>query len=79
MDLCVGHHQGDALLIGAVNHGFGLQMTLLLRRFVIEKVIMESAATKKLASASCFEPLGGCFAGLELRHVSGCTLHKPQQ
>lgn len=74
----VGHHQRDALLIGAIHYGLGLQMTLLFRRFVIEKVIVKGAATHELASTCCFEPLGGCFAGLELGHGSGCTRHKRQ-
>jgi hypothetical protein len=64
----VGHHQRDAFLVGAIHHSLGLQMTLLFRRFVIEKVIMKGAATHELASACCFEPFGGCFAGLELGH-----------
>jgi hypothetical protein len=38
---------------------------------VVEQVIAESVATHELPAAGCFEPLGGCFAGLELRHVYG--------
>jgi hypothetical protein len=36
---------------------------------VVEQVIAESVAAHELSAAGGFEPLGGCFAGLELRHV----------
>ena len=37
---------------------------------MIEQVAAEGPATQELAAAGGLEPLGGCFAGLELRHVS---------
>jgi hypothetical protein len=39
---------------------------------------VKRATTHELASAGCFEPLGGCFAGLELGHFSGGAWHKRQ-
>ena len=51
-------------------------MTLALRALVIEQVVEEGPATQKLAGAGGLEPLGGCFAGLELRHFSRCGGHK---
>jgi hypothetical protein len=46
---------------------------------VVQQVISEGATTKELASAGCFEPLGGSFAGLQLGHCSARTGHKQQQ
>jgi hypothetical protein len=40
---------------------------------------VKGATTHELASAGCFEPLGGSFAGLQLGHCSARTGHKQQQ
>ena len=75
----VGHHQCDAFNVGAINNGLGAEVSFLLWSFVVQQVISEGATTKELASASCFEPLGGSFAGLQLGHCSARTGHKQQQ
>ena len=75
----VGHHQRDALNVGAIDNGLGAEVSLLLRSFVVQQVVSERATTKELASAGCFEPLGGSFAGLQLGHCSARTGHKQQQ
>ena len=54
-------------------------MALQLGALVIEQVIAEGTTTHEFASAGCLEPLRGCFAGLELGHVSGSAWHKRQQ
>ena len=66
----VGHHQSDALLIGAIHNGLGTQMTFLFRGLVLEQMIVKSPAAHEFAGAGCFEPLGGSFAGLQLGHCS---------
>tara|TARA_B100001063_G_scaffold207863_1_gene203979 strand:- start:182 stop:478 length:297 start_codon:yes stop_codon:yes gene_type:complete len=76
--LGVGHHQGHTLFVGAVNDSFRFQVTLQFWTFVIQEVIVERATTQEFAGACCFEPLGGCFAGLELGHFSGGAWHKRQ-
>jgi hypothetical protein len=42
-------------------------------------VIAEGTTTHEFASAGRLKPLRGCFAGLELGHVSGGAWHKQQQ
>ena len=64
----VGQHQGDVVGVTLINDGHGAEIALALGALVIEQVVAEGAATQKLAAAGDFEPLGGCFAGLELRH-----------
>ena len=66
----VGQHQRHVVVIPLVNHGHGAKVPLALRALVIEQVIAEGTAPQELAAAGDFEPLGGCFAGLELRHLS---------
>ena len=77
-DSGVGHHQGHTLFVGAINDSFRFQVPLQFRTFVIQQVVVERATSQEFASACCFEPLGGRFAGLELGHLSGSALHKRQ-
>ena len=74
----VGHHQRHTLFVGAINDGLGFQVPLQFRALVIEQVIVECAPAHEFAGACRLEPLGGCFAGLELGHFSGGAWHKRQ-
>ena len=67
---CVGHHQGDAFLVAAIDNRLGFQVPLQFRALVIEQVIVECAPAHEFAGAGCLEPLGGSFAGLQLGHCS---------
>jgi len=65
----VGQHQRNIVGIALIDYRHGAKVALALGALVIEQVVAERPPAQKLAAAGDFEPLGGCFAGLELRHV----------
>ncbi len=65
----VGKHQAHVVVIALIDHGHRAQKALALGALVVEEVIAEGMPAHELAAAGGFEPLGGRFAGLELRHL----------
>ena len=67
----VGEHEGDVFGIALIHDGLGGQVSLELGALVIQQVIAEGTPAHEFAGAGDLEPLGGSFAGLELRHFLG--------